>query len=204
VFLNSHTLVEVFAGEGTAKLAKGFSKIDDVVPGGMRKVDFPDSGGYVKTDLGFEYKFSKVDLDTHGDIVKVLANDPEMKSIAAKWGIGRNGDNQLLAHTVGKLDEVDRFPKLEKSAGMPQGTFDVLANNPIKVNNALKSLDKLTNDIISNPTKSVVLEGGKKEIFWKQALHDYNEGITVIKYEGKVQSVMNSKINDFKRMTKGT
>ena len=76
---------------------------------------------------------------------------------------------------------------LESRAGLPDGSLTKAASsNPSEVATAIKNMQNLADDIVSNGVKKVE---GPKVHYWKQSTTRPKEGIRVIEYEGKIQSV---------------
>ena len=119
--------------------------------------------------------------------------DEKLVEAASRWGVSKNGMNQLFEHTVGK--DVSRLAGLERRAGLAEGSLTgALGKSSDEVAAAMKQMDSLAGDVIKNGTSKV---DGLKTTSWKQGIVKPDDGIAVIQYDGKLQSLQPMAIKDF-------
>lgn len=123
----------------------------------------------------------------YGDsVLELLANDSIISSLK-KWGKLDNGKHQLFEHTLKRLPP--GLTSLEKRAGLKAGALSGATSNDTKtIANSIKSMDKLADSVI-NSSLSIKTVSGFKEIFWAPGKAKLSEGIRVIRFKGKIQSV---------------
>lgn len=124
-----------------------------------------------------EKRFGKAAIDT--------LSDENVISAASRWGISKSGMNQLFEHTVGK--DALRLAGLERRAGLTEGALSgALGSNSEVIAKAMKQMDILAQDVIENGISKM---DGLKTTFWKPGVVKPADGIGVIQYDGKLQSL---------------
>jgi hypothetical protein len=97
---------------------------------------------------------------------------------------------------VGK--EGPRLAGIEQRAGVADGALSkALSHNPHEVADAIKQMDNIAGDVVKN---GISKTEGLKTTFWKSGVSKEAEGIAVIKYEDKIQSIMPMKKKDFEKL----
>ena len=110
-------------------------------------------------------------------------------------GIGKAIEKQTALH-VGK--EGPRLAGIEQRAGVADGALSkALSHNPHEVADAIKQMDNIAGDVVKN---GISKTEGLKTTFWKSGVSKEAEGIAVIKYEDKIQSIMPMKKKDFEKL----
>lgn len=125
-----------------------------------------------------------------GQIINDLINDKSLKQTFNNWGISKDGTNQFLEHTIGK--KYDRIAKIAKGVGInPTDLTDVFSDDVVKVTQAMKKFDKISDEMIKKSTiKNLNLQGGRQEAYYYSCPTNPEEGIIVLKYDAKKATVM--------------
>ncbi|MCX6132086.1 MAG: hypothetical protein NTX25_23900, partial [Proteobacteria bacterium] len=97
------------------------------------------------------------------------------------------GVSNTLAHFPEILHQPARIAGLESRAGLPNGSLTKAASNEsADVATAINNMQAIVDDLITSGAKKV---DGSKVHYWKESSVRPKEGIRVIEYEGKIQSV---------------
>ncbi|AIL66002.1 hypothetical protein NOVO_08395 [Rickettsiales bacterium Ac37b] len=125
-----------------------------------------------------------------GELVNDLINQPGFKEIAAKWGQGFDGTNQLIEHTTFK--KPDRIAKMEKFLELESNTLtDIFSKDSAVRMRALKKFDEVSDDVIEKALlKNTNLKGGKQEAYYVPSKIKPGEGVIVLKYKDKKQTMI--------------
>lgn len=158
--------------------------LEDLARKARKLADFAD-------EIGLDLK--KI-LDRYGDAAINSISDDGVKAAAKKWGTLSEGKHQLFEHTVEYAKvQAKRMTGLESRAGLPSGSLiKAASNDPTEVATAIKNMQNVADDIVSTGSSKVE---DLKVHYWKQSSTRPKEGIRVIEYDGKIQSVnpMNKK-----------
>lgn len=175
----------IVAGSGALwrRIFGGISELGAVL---NRGDDILHSAGKIGVDLASaQTRFGEA-------AVGALA-DEKVVEAASKWGTSRNGMNQLLEHTVGK--DASRLAGIERRAGLSEGSLaGALSKTPQEVGDAMKQMDNLATDVVKSGTPKV---DGLKKTYWKPGAAKPSDGLAVIEYDGKLQSLMPMARKDF-------
>ena len=161
--------------------------------------------GNAKKDVFDNFEMNSHLKDSHvlRYVKEELPKNKDFLDIANTWGMGTKNTNQLLEHTLGKFQDPKRLPGLERRAGLKPGSLsDVYSGDTHKVLKSIKNFNDLADNIRKNPTDSVVLEGGHKKVYWKQAADKPQDGIALMEFDGKKQTLMSRKRKDFEQKDK--
>ncbi|MCI7223188.1 MULTISPECIES: hypothetical protein [Fusobacterium] len=135
---------------------------------------------------------NKKTVDSSVDDVIKQFDSKYNKETLDKWGTSYDGKNQGLVHFDDyKIKFPDRLSSLEKRLGLEKGTF----SEDIR---GFKNFTTEAEKIVENATVKNII--GKKEFYYIEGASKAKDAIVVIKYEGKLQSMMPSDPKSYNKM----
>ena len=138
-------------------------------------------------------KVCDITRDVSGNSRELIGESDASK----KWGVSGDGVNQGVKHFC---DVWEKYPKrimsLEKRLGVPEGTFS----------NSVEGFDNFTlqaERVIKEATlKGTLKNGANGQIFYYiEAINKPQKGVIVTVYDGKIQSMMTSRLSSFYNIT---
>jgi len=119
---------------------------------------------------------------------KDLVSRTDEKSILEKWRIGSDGTNQGKKHFYEYWErQPKRISSLEDRLGVPKGTFE---NSAEGFKNFTEQAERVIKEAKINGN-TIIEENGKKMTYFINGLgKNPREGVKVIIYDGKIQSMM--------------
>ena len=125
-------------------------------------------------------------------VSKQVKNVNEKRNLLDKWGTAADGTNQGEKHFYRYWEtQPKRISSLENRLGVPEGTFE---NSPEGFKNFTEQAERVVKEAKIN-RNTIVEENGKKiTYFIEGAGKKPREGVKVIMYDGKIQSMMPFKV----------
>lgn len=131
-------------------------------------------------------------VDRYGKNAVAALENLNVAHSAKNWGTSKDGHNQLFEHTMGARVDPRRLKGLEERAGLPYGTLQgAKSADSSDINRSLMEMDSLAQNIKTSAADQLKKStDGKKVAYWARGKETSSEGIAVLEYEGKIQSVM--------------
>ena len=124
---------------------------------------------------------------------KDLVSRTDEKSILEKWGIGSDGTNQGKKHFYEYWErQPKRISSLEDRLGVPKGTFE---NSAEGFKNFTEQAERVIKEAKINENTIIEENGKKMTYFINGSGKNSREGVKVIIYDGKIQSMMPYRIS---------
>ncbi len=126
--------------------------------------------------------------------IKYIENKKNKYDIASleKWGISSKGENQGIVHFQNYSKKYpERLNSLEKRLGIEEGSF---SNNE----KGFKEFTIQAEKIIKNPALKNVIR--KKEFYYIDGKNKIRDGVIVIKYNDKIQTMMPGDLKSYIKM----
>jgi hypothetical protein len=126
--------------------------------------------------------------EKHGVRPSLVLLDEKVQNALKKWGKKAGGKHQLYDHSFGIGR--NRLTSIEKRAGLDAGELsNVYSTDAEKVTNSLDKLTQLAESVINNP-QALSKQFGEKKVFWQAGKIKEKNGIKVITFKDKIQTVM--------------
>lgn len=96
----------------------------------------------------------------------------------------------MLDHTIGK--EISRISKIAERAGIDASELTgIFSTNAAEKIPAMKRFDEVAEKIIKESTiENLNLQGGRQQAYYLPSANKADEGIIVLKYDGKKNTMM--------------
>ena len=188
----------IITAPATAGLSLGITGAGYIVSGYSAGVAAKGSLGIFESAGKFKDSLKNFDSNSNNknsSTTKTSGNseaEVNEKRILEKWGTAADGTNQGKRHFYEYLaEEPKRLISLEKRLGVPEGTFE---NSPKGFKNFTEQAERVIKEAKINGNTIVEEDGKKISYFIKGAGKNLREGVKVITYDGKLQSMMPFKV----------